>query len=87
MPAILERELHFRINTYLKDLIGRELLTNKYVAVFELVKNSADARATNVLIKFIPKRDRYEAKYVAIIDDGSGMSYDDVESKWMNVAK
>jgi len=34
------QRLNFQINTYLKDLIGRELLTNKYAAVFEALKNS-----------------------------------------------
>lgn len=35
----------FRISSYLKDIIGRDLVTNEFVAIFELVKNSFDAKA------------------------------------------
>ena len=35
----------FRISSHLKDIIGRDLVTNEYVAIFELVKNSFDASA------------------------------------------
>jgi len=31
---------NFKISAALKDLIGRELITDEFVAVFELVKNS-----------------------------------------------
>jgi hypothetical protein len=34
---------HFRISAFLKDVLGRDLVTNEFVAVFELVKNSLDA--------------------------------------------
>ncbi|WP_369345768.1 ATP-binding protein [Asaia prunellae] len=44
----------FRISSRLKDIIGRDLVTNEYVAIFELVKNSFDARATSVDIEFHP---------------------------------
>lgn len=81
------QRLHFRINTYLKDLIGRELLTNKYVAVFELVKNSYDAGASEVVVKFISSEKETDASEIAVIDNGSGMSRRDIEDKWMNVAK
>ena len=35
----------FKISAALKDLIGKELITDEFVAVFELVKNSFDANA------------------------------------------
>lgn len=34
---------NFKISTGLKNLIGRELITNEFIAIFELVKNSYDA--------------------------------------------
>ncbi len=80
-------ELTFNISTYLKDLIGRELLTNKYVAVFELVKNSYDAGASEVVVKFISPEDNQLPTSIAIVDNGSGMSKEDIKNKWMNVAK
>ena len=37
---------HFKISAHLKDIIGRDLVTNEFVAVFELVKNAVDANAS-----------------------------------------
>lgn len=42
----------FRISSALKTIIGRELITDDFVAVFELVKNAFDAHAQNVEIRF-----------------------------------
>lgn len=69
----------FRVSTGLKDLIGRDLITNDFVAVFELVKNSFDAHATIVQIFF--ENDR-----IVISDNGKGMSQSDILDKWLFVA-
>ena len=69
----------FRVSTGLKDLIGRDLITNDFVAVFELVKNSFDAHATSVRIFFDDDR-------IVITDDGKGMSDADLLDKWLFVA-
>ena len=37
------KELSFKISTGLKNIIGRDLISDKYIAIFELVKNSYDA--------------------------------------------
>lgn len=71
----------FRISSYLKDIIGRDLVTNEFIAIFELVKNSFDARATRVDIEFDP-----EERSIVIVDDGLGMSQADVREKWLFVA-
>ena len=44
--------LSFRISTGLKNIIGRDLISDKFIAVFELVKNSYDAGAHSVVITF-----------------------------------
>ena len=44
--------LHFRISSGLKNIIGRELINDKYIAIFELVKNSYDAGAKYARIRF-----------------------------------
>ena len=54
-------ELNFRISSALKNLIGKELITDEFVAVFELVKNSFDANAKNVRIVFKNQYDRENA--------------------------
>ena len=71
----------FRISSQLKDIIGRDLVTNEYVAIFELVKNSFDASANRVDIEFNP-----ECRRLSISDDGHGMSSDDIREKWLFVA-
>ncbi|MDE2589998.1 MAG: ATP-binding protein, partial [Patescibacteria group bacterium] len=45
-------QLPFRISTGLKDIIGKELITDDDIAIFELVKNSYDANARKVRIVF-----------------------------------
>ena len=69
----------FRVSTGLKDLIGRDLITNDFVAVFELVKNSFDAHASEVRLVF--KEDK-----IVIADNGKGMSQADILEKWLFVA-
>ena len=44
------KELSFRISSGLKNLIGRDLISDRYIAVFELVKNSYDAGASKAIL-------------------------------------
>lgn len=76
---------NFKISAALKDLIGKELITDEFVAVFELVKNSFDANATKVDVVF---ENNYESDNARIIikDNGKGMNYDDLQNKWLFVA-
>lgn len=69
----------FRVSVGLKDLIGRDLITDDFVAVFELVKNSFDAHATIVRVLF-------EGDRIAIADNGKGMSRQGILDKWLRVA-
>lgn len=71
----------FRVSSYLKDIIGRDLVTNEFVAIFELVKNSFDAGATRVDIEFDPAKSS-----IAIVDNGHGMAQADIHDKWLFVA-
>jgi len=48
----MENQLQFKISAALKDIIGRDLINDDFIAVFELVKNSYDAHASNVDIIF-----------------------------------
>ena len=72
--------MKFKISSALKDHIGKELITDNNVAIFELVKNSYDAEAKNVKIIF--KDMRSPQRKIYIIDDGKGMSEQDLEEKW-----
>lgn len=76
--------LHFRISSGLKNIIGRELINDKYIAIFELVKNSYDAGAKYARIRF-DNLGTSEAT-ITISDDGKGMSKEDIIKKWLFVA-
>ncbi|RED91643.1 sensor histidine kinase [Marinoscillum furvescens] len=75
----MPEKLEFKVSSGLKDIIGRDLITDDFIAVFELVKNSYDANAKNVFIEF--KEDT-----IIISDDGDGMSIEDIKNKWLFVA-
>ena len=76
--------LTFKISSSLKNLIGKELITNEFVAIFELVKNSYDANATEVEIKFLNTKNTQETILI-ISDNGRGMTLDDIKNKWLFV--
>lgn len=76
--------VQFRISSALKNLIGKELITDEFVAVFELVKNSFDANAQKVKVIFKNQYNPQTAKII-IWDDGRGMSLDDLHNKWLFV--
>ena len=47
-----KQNLHFDVSTGLQRVLGRELITDDEVAIFELVKNSFDAGADSVQLYF-----------------------------------
>lgn len=75
---------YFKISSGLKNLIGSELITDNFVAVFELVKNSFDAKASEVKIIF--ENIYSDNAKIIIQDNGKGMDYDDLINKWLFVA-
>lgn len=77
-------ELNFKISSALKNLIGKELITDEFVAIFELVKNSFDANAKRVKVIFENQYAPIGSK-ITIWDDGWGMSRQDLEDKWLFV--
>jgi len=74
----MTKKLQFRVSSALKNIIGKELITDKYIAIFELVKNSFDAYAEKVDINISDKK-------IIIKDDGKGMNIDDITNKWLFV--
>jgi signal transduction histidine kinase len=81
------REVSFSTHAHIKNIIGKELINDDNVAVMELVKNSYDAGATKVIIKFKNLvDDKNKQSELIIIDDGMGMSENDILTKWLNIA-
>ena len=78
------KQYKFKISSALKSLIGKDLITDDFAAIFELVKNSFDASASTVQIIFDLKTEKKEK--IFIIDDGKGMSLQDIEQKWLFLA-
>jgi len=80
----MQEILHFKVSSGLKNIIGRELINDKYIAIFELVKNSYDAGAHDISIRFenlgTPRAS------ITVEDDGCGMSKEDIINKWLFVA-
>lgn len=72
----------FRMHPRVFAALGADLVTNDVVAVIELVKNSYDAFASNLWIRFNVDGDQF----LEIEDDGTGMGRSVIEDVWCLVA-
>jgi len=83
----MQEQLRFRISSALKNIIGKELITDDYIAIFELVKNAYDANSSKVEIVFNNIKDEKNKRNARILirDEGDGMSLDDLKNKWLLV--
>ncbi|QRN82762.1 sensor histidine kinase [Chloroflexota bacterium] len=79
---------HFRTNTLLKNLVGKDLINDDKIAVIELVKNSIDADSSEIIIKFtnFPDEGSTTKSQLIISDNGIGMDLNDIRDKWLNIA-
>ncbi|WP_282126176.1 ATP-binding protein [Marinifilum flexuosum] len=91
------KELNFKTNVLIKNILGKELINNDNIAIMELVKNSFDALSKNVIIEFknIKSNDDHliqpgaytnNTSKIIIRDFGIGMDSTDIENKWLNIA-
>ena len=78
--------VHFKTNTLLKNLIGKDLINDDNIGIIELVKNSYDANSATVLLKFEGLEDPSELSRLIIADQGDGMNEADIRDKWLNIA-
>lgn len=84
--------MKFKTSSGIKSIVGKDLITDRYVAIFELVKNSYDARATEVIVSFNTSDDSEDGVgtlddgKIYIVDNGSGMSKADLDNKWLKLA-
>ena len=71
----------FDVSTF--RLIGRDLITDRVTALFELIKNCYDANATEVTVTFENVGTINNTSKIFIQDNGVGMSFKDIRDKWM----
>ena len=65
--------------------LGTDLISSEKVALIELVKNSFDADATVVLVRFLEPLVQGEGS-VEIWDDGHGMDAQTLQTSWLDIA-
>lgn len=75
----MNNNLFFSVKTGIKSIVGRDLIIDENIAIFELVKNSYDAHAKKVIITF-------DKNKIIIADNGKGMSLEDIRNKWLALA-
>ncbi|MBX8472588.1 ATP-binding protein [Pseudomonas sp. RIT778] len=75
---------HFRPKARIMELLGEQLIKNHTLALFEIVKNSYDADASEV--KLTLQNIDQENGIIEIRDDGYGMSFKTVKDVWMEPA-
>jgi len=76
--SLLDNFTYFSVDAMLLRELGERLVGRPHIALAELVKNSYDADASQVLIRFKPDR-------IEVIDDGHGMTFFEFNQFWMRV--
>ncbi|MBR5319581.1 MAG: ATP-binding protein [Peptococcaceae bacterium] len=79
------QKIPFNFTYYAMKLLGKNLYSNPWTAVSEIVANGIDAGANNIYVLIdIRNKDR---AIVEIFDDGSGMSYEDLCLKYTLIGR
>ena len=79
-----EDDVYFNIDSRLLLQLGEKLVTNRAVALAELVKNSYDADATQVLVSL--SNIKNPGGTIIVEDNGLGMSLSTFKKTWMRIA-
>ena len=79
-----EDDVYFNIDSRLLLQLGEKLVTNRAVALAELVKNSYDADATHVLVSLANIKN--PGGTIMVEDNGTGMSLSIFKKTWMRIA-
>ncbi len=77
------RQVSFKISSRTARMLGRQNVSNQHVAIIELIKNAYDADASCVDVRFTKADTDYGT--IIIEDDGSGMTTEDLETRWLTI--
>lgn len=80
-----DNEIYFNFSYYALNLLGKQMYTNKWSAISELVANGIDAQAKVVRVYIntaTPKK-----SVIEIFDNGSGMGYEDLANKYAYIGR
>ena len=80
-----DNAIYFNFSYTALKLLGKNLYNNPLSAVAELVANGIDAKAKNIYV-YINMVDKAHS-VVEIVDDGSGMSYEDLAEKYVWIGR
>jgi signal transduction histidine kinase len=80
------KQLSFQAHAHIKSVVGQDMINDDNIAVKELIKNGMDANATEVRVTFRNTLEKSNDGAIIIYDNGDGMSIDDIEQKWLNMA-
>lgn len=86
---MVDEDLKFSVDSQLLGELGERLVTHNYIALSELIKNAYDADAKNLTIRFISAKKGLEKTgkgEIQLIDDGHGMTFEEIKNFWMRVA-
>ncbi|WP_374566068.1 ATP-binding protein [Ideonella sp.] len=76
-----EYRLPVKAASHVLALLGHQLIGDEKLAVFELVKNSYDADANNVVVTLSISAGK--AGRIVVVDDGHGMGIERIEQGWL----
>lgn len=85
MNETAQNKIPFNFTYYAMKLLGKNLYSNPWTAISELVANGIDSQAKMVHV-LVDMRDKEHA-VVEIFDDGYGMSYDDLKEKYTVIGR
>jgi signal transduction histidine kinase len=74
----------FRVRARILMILGEQLIRDEVAAVFELVKNSYDADATQAIVT-LDSADSPSRGKIVVWDDGIGMTREVVKHSWLEI--
>ena len=80
-----DNAIYFNFSYTALKLLGKNLYNNPLSAVAELVANGIDAKAKNIYV-YINMIDKAHS-VIEIVDDGTGMSYEDLAEKYVWIGR